>query len=146
MKERIEAAIKTAIYGSIAAAAGVAAFAFGAIALFFWTQQHYDTVVAAAAVGGLFLLVALIGLAALLVARHRAAKEKEAESERPVPQWLSEPATILAAVQIARTIGLGRLVPVILLGAVAAGFVLNPSASKRASRQRASSPEGRRAA
>ena len=41
MKGRIEVAIKTVVYGCIAAAAGVTAFAFACIALFFWAQQRY---------------------------------------------------------------------------------------------------------
>src|SRR6185369_10062966 len=102
MKERIDAAIKTAIYGSIAAAAGVAAFAFLAIALFFWAQQRYDTIVAAGALGGLFLFVVLVALISLFVARRRARKAALVESS--VPPWLTEPATILAALQVARTV------------------------------------------
>ena len=129
MKERIDAAIKTAIYGSIAAAAGVAAFLFLAIALFFWAQQRYDTIVAAGAVGGLFLIVMLVALVSLAVSRRRAAKAQPVESGPPA--WLTEPATIVAALQVVRTIGLGRLIPVALLGIVAAGFFGGSASNKR---------------
>ena len=129
MKERIEAAIKTAVYGSIAAAAGIAAFVFLAIALFFWTQQRYDTIVASGAVGGLFFAVMLIALIALFVGRRRAKKARPVENA--MPSWLMEPATLVAALQVVRTIGLGRLIPIALIGAVAAGFLSGGSSSKR---------------
>ena len=72
MKERIDAAVRAIVYGSIAAAAGVAAFLFLAIAAFFWAQQHYDTIIACGALGGLFLLVALIALFALAMRSEHA--------------------------------------------------------------------------
>jgi hypothetical protein len=142
MKERIEAAVKTAIYGSVAAAAGMAAFIFACIALFFWTQQHYDTIIAAAAVGGLFLLVMIVALIGMAVARRRAAKAEQEASQTPA--WLSDPAMILAGVQLIRTLGLGRLVPVLVIGAVAAGLIAG-SPKRRPERNRATSPERRAA-
>ena len=123
MKERIEAAIRTAILGSIAAAAGVVAFAFGAISLFFWTQQRYDTIVAGGALAGLFLLVALTALLTLAIMRRRARKARKAEEAaqaRAAPGWLADPANILIALQIARSIGFGRLIPIALIGAAGA--------------------------
>ena len=121
MKERIDAAVRAIVYGSIAAAAGVAAFLFLAIAAFFWTQQHYDTIVACGAAGGLFLLVALIALFALAISRRRAAKEKRESSPNAVPAWLADPAILLTAIQIVRSIKLGKLIPIALAGAAAFG-------------------------
>src|ERR1700730_7831812 len=108
MSKSIEAALRTAVYGSIAAAAGVAAFLFLVIATFLWAQQHYDTIVASGVAAGLFLLVAVIALTALAVSRRRAAKA-ETEAANAVPAWIADPATLLMAVQIARSIGLARL-------------------------------------
>jgi peptidoglycan/LPS O-acetylase OafA/YrhL len=143
MKERIEAAIKTAVYGSIAAAAGIAAFAFACIALFFWAQQHYDTIIAAAAVGGLFLVVALAALIAIAVARRRATRAEEQESQ--APPWLGDPAMILAGIQLVRTLGLGRLAPILVVGAIAAGLLLSGSTKRRPERSRTAAPERRAA-
>jgi hypothetical protein len=121
VKERIDAAVRAIVYGSIAAAAGIAAFLFLAIAAFFWTQQHFDTIAACGAVGGLFLLVALIALLALAISRRRAAKERRESSANAVPAWLADPAILITAAQIVRSIGVGRLIPIVLAGAAAFG-------------------------
>ncbi len=121
MKERIDAAVRAIVYGSIAAAAGMAAFLFLAIAAFLWTQQHYDTIIASGAVGGLFLLVVLIALFALAISRRRAAKAKRESSANAVPAWLADPAILLTVIQIVRSIKLGKLIPIALAGAAAFG-------------------------
>ena len=121
MKERIDAAVRAIVYGSIAAAAGMTAFLFLAIAAFFWTQQHYDTIIACGAVGGLFLLVALIALFALAISRRRAAKAKRESAANAVPTWLADPAILIAATQVVRSIGIGRLLSIVVAGATALG-------------------------
>ncbi len=124
MKDEINKVVTTIILGSIAASTAMVAFLFGVIAAFLWTQQHYDTITACGAVGGIFLAVALIALIWLGIARSRAAKRKareEAEAAAAAPAWLSDPATLLMAVQVARTVGLGRFVPYVLAGAAAFG-------------------------
>lgn len=125
MREQINAAIKTLIYGVIAASAGTVAFLFAVIAAFLWVQQRYDTIIASGVVGGMFLLVALIALISMSVARRRAVKrrareESEAAKAAP-PSWLADPAILLTSIQIARTIGLGKLIPLALAGLAAFG-------------------------
>ena len=150
MGKQIDAAIRTAVYGSIAAAAGVAAFFFLVIAAFLWTQQHYDTIVACGVGGGLFLLVALVALTALAISRRRAAiaakAEEEAASANTLPAWIADPATLLMALQIVRSVGLGRLVPLALAAITAfsaANLVKSPA---RTNKRRAEPNESKRAA
>ncbi len=127
MKEEINAIVKTIIFGTIAASAAAVAFLFGVIAAFLWVQQRYDTIVASGVVGGMFLAVALLALLSLAVARSRMAKRRmreEAEAANAAPalsSWLADPAIVLTAIQIARTIGLGRIIPLALAGAAAFG-------------------------
>jgi hypothetical protein len=121
VKERIDAAVRAIVYGSIAAAAGMAAFLLLAIAAFIWTQQHYDTIIACGAVGGLFLLVALIALLALAISRRRAAKVKRESAANAVPAWLADPAILIAATQVVRSVGVGRLLSIVVAGAAAFG-------------------------
>ncbi len=118
--------IKTLVYGGIAAAAGVAAFLFAVIAAFLWAQQRYDTIVASGVAAGLFLLVAVIALICLAVARDRAAKRKareKADAAAAAPSWLTDPSTLLAAVQIARTIGFDKVIPLAIAGLAAFGLM-----------------------
>jgi hypothetical protein len=146
---KIDAAIRTVVYGSIAAAAGVAAFLFLAIAAFLWTQQHYDTIVASGVAAGLFLLVALIALTVLAISRRRAMRaakvEEEAASASSLPAWLADPATLLMALQIVRSVGLGRLVP-LALAAITAFGAANLVKSPARANKRTEPSESKRAA
>lgn len=124
MKEQINTAIKTLVYGVIAASAGAVAFLFAVIAAFLWVQQHYDTIIASGVVGGMFLLVAVIALISLSVSRRRTARrqaQEAAEEARAAPSWLADPAILLTAFQIARSIGFGKIIPLALAGLAAFG-------------------------
>jgi hypothetical protein len=150
VRNAIDAAIRTAVYGSIAAAASVAAFFFLVIAAFLWTQQHYDTIVACGVGGGLFLLVALVALTVLAISRRHAMKaakaEQEAAATNTLPAWIADPATLLMALQIVRSVGLGRLVPLALAAITAFGAANLVKSPTRASKRRTESNESKRAA
>ncbi len=147
MKEQINSAIKTLVYGVIAASAGAVAFLFAVIAAFLWMQQRYDTIIASGVVGGMFLLVAVIALISLSVARRRAAKREAriaAEEARAAPSWLADPAILLTVFQIARSIGFGKIIPLALAGVAAFGTAGALGKSSGAKRQ--ASRETKRAA
>jgi hypothetical protein len=134
----------------IAAAAGMVAFLFAVVAAFLWFQQHYDAIVACGVVGGMFLLVAVISLTSLAIARRRVAQRKareEAEAANAAPNalssWLTDPAMMLTAFQIARSIGLGKIIPLAVAGLAAFGAASvfggrdkNRAAARRAARQK----------
>jgi hypothetical protein len=142
---KIDAAIRTVAYGGIAAAAGVAAFFFLVIAAFLWTQQRYDTIVACGVGASFFLLVAVAALTMLAISRRRAAKAEE-EAAHAVPAWLADPATLLMAVQIARSVGITRLLPIALAAIAAFGAAdLMKGRTPRTSKHR-TQPESKRAA
>ena len=147
MKEQINSAIKTLVYGVIAASAGAVAFLFAVIAAFLWVQQRYDTIIASGVVGGMFLLVAVIALISLSVARRRAAKRqarKRRKKPRAAPSWLADPAILLTVFQIARSIGFGKIIPLALAGVAAFGAAGALGKSSGAKRQ--ASRETKRAA
>ena len=137
MKEQINLIVRTMILGAIAAAAGMTAFLFAVVAAFLWTQQRYDAIVASGVVGGMFLLLAVIALTVLYVLRRRAEKRQErreaAAAASSPPSWLADPAVLVAGFQMARTIGLGKLIPIALAGIAAfgaAGIMGSRSAAK----------------
>lgn len=141
MKEQINTAIKTLVYGVIAACAGVVAFLFAVIAAFLWVQQRYDTIIASGVVGGMFLLVAVIALISLSVSRRRAARRlarEEAEEAKASPSWLADPAILLTAFQIARSIGFGKIIPLALAGIAAFGAASALGKGSQAKKQSAS--------
>ncbi len=145
MIKPLETALRTAVYGSMAAAAGIAAFLFFVIAAFLWTQQRYDTIVACGVGAGFFLLVAVVALVTLAISRRRVAKAEE-EAASAVPGWLADPAALLMAVQVARSIGLTRLLPLALAAIAAFGAAdLMKGRAPRTSKHR-TQPESKRAA
>lgn len=145
MSKQIDAAIRAVVYGSIAAAAGVAAFLFFVIAVFLWAQQRYDTIVACGAGAGLFLLVALGALGMLAISRRRAAKAKQ-EAANSVPAWLADPAMLLTAAQLVRTVGIARLLPLALAAVTAFGAADLLTGRARANKRRAHADDTKRAA
>lgn len=133
-KVRLDLTLKAMIAGAIVGFAGVAAFICGIVVLFLWVMQTYGTLQAWGAVAGLFGVIALLALIALLssgrkrrelakIAETRAAKA-EAERKKNEPEWWQNPAMLLTGLQIARTIGIKGLLPVVAVGAVAAGYFL----------------------
>lgn len=142
-KVRLDLTLKAIIAGAIVGFAGIAAFICSVVVLFLWVLQTYGTLEAWATVAVLFGAIALLALIALLssgrkrrelarLAEQRAAKA-EAERKKSEPEWWQNPAMLLTGLQIARTLGVRGLLPVVAVGAVAAGYFL--------SRQRPDGPE-----
>ncbi len=133
-KVRLDLTLKAMIAGAIFAFAGVAAFASALVVLFLWTMQTYGVMHAWGAVAAVFGTIALIALIPLLAsgrkrrALARAAEQRiakaEAEKEQK-PDWWQDPAMLLTGLQIVRTLGVRRLLPILALGAVVAGFAMS---------------------
>lgn len=142
-KARLDLTLKALVAGAIVGFAGIAAFICGVVVLFLWVMQTYGTLQAWGTVAVLFGVIAVAGLIPLLgagrkrrelarLAEARAAKA-EAERKKNEPEWWQNPALLLTGVQVARTLGIKGLLPVVALGAVAAGYFLT--------RQKAGGPE-----
>jgi MFS family permease len=131
-KVRLDLTLKAMVAGAIMAFAGMAAFICGIVVMFLWIMQTYGTMQAWGAVAALFAFIALVAAIALMassskrrelarVTEARAAKA-EAEKKKNEPEWWQNPAALLTGLQIARTLGVKGLLPVIAIGAVAAGY------------------------
>lgn len=136
-KVRLDLTLKAVVAGAIFAFAGMAAFICGLVILFLWTQQTYGVMQAWGAVAAVFGAVALIALIPLLSsgrkrrALARAAERRVAEAEADrnrKPDWWQDPAMMLTGLQIARTIGIRRLLPILAIGAVVAGVAISRQA------------------
>jgi hypothetical protein len=110
------------VWIAIVAFAALMTFVFLCVAAYNWLAVQISTVIAGLIMAGIFLLIAIIGLivSALLRkrARERAILERTARAH--APSWLADPRILAAAVQIGREIGWQRIVPVALLGFMAA--------------------------
>ena len=131
LKLRLDLTMRAVVAGATFAFAGMAAFMCGLVILFLWTMQNYGVLEAWGAVATLFGVLALVALVPLLTsgrkrrALARAAARRAAEAERAKPEWWQDPAMMLTGLQIARTIGIKRLLPILAIGAVVAGVAIS---------------------
>jgi cytochrome c biogenesis protein CcdA len=125
VRDRFDGAVKTVACAAAAAAAGVASLFFFLVALFLWTQQHYGTIAATLVLAIVFLFAAMAALTIAWVVRQRSA-ERQQRVRKSSPQWWADPAIIAAALEVFKTIGSKRLIPV-LLGAFVVGTLLSRS-------------------
>jgi len=110
------------IWFAIIALAGLTAFAFLCVAAYDWLSLQTSSVVAGLIMAGLFALIAMIGIIVCALARRRARERAilERTARAHAPSWLLDPRILAAAVQIGREIGWQRIVPVAVMGFMAA--------------------------
>lgn len=131
LKLKLDLTLRSIVFGAVAAAALSAAAVCGAVVLFLWVSQTYGVMEAWAALGSAFLAVSLLTLIAMTVSRGNSRRRIRnqrtlAESEPGgIPKMLQDPAMILTGLQLLRIIGIRRILPLLLVGGVAAGFLLN---------------------
>jgi hypothetical protein len=107
---------------ALGALAALAAWVFLCVAGYAWFAAQFGAVFAGLIMAGIFLLIALIAAVICAVARRRARERAilERAARAKAPSWLLDPKLVAAAVQAGRTLGWQRLVPVVLLGFIAA--------------------------
>jgi hypothetical protein len=111
------------IWAAVVILAALTAFAFLCVAGHDWFAIHFGSVFAALIMTGIFVLIAIIaavvGATARRRARERAILERAARAHAP-SSWLLDPKILATAVQVGRTIGWQRIVPIALVGVMAA--------------------------
>ncbi len=116
------------VWLAIVVGALVTAFIFLCVAGYDWLSVQFGSVYAGLIMAGVFLLIALIGLIVTAVsrrrARERAALERAARAEAS-SSWLLDPQILGMAMQVGRTLGWRRVIPVALLGFHAAQWMWN---------------------
>lgn len=113
------------IWSAIAAFALLVVFAFLCVTGYAWLSVQLGPVFGALAVAGVFLLIALFGIALCAISRRqakqRAILERAATAQGPLK--LLDPKVLHVALQAARSLGWRRVVPVALLGFLVAQWV-----------------------
>lgn len=126
LRAKVDGALKLAVAGSILAFAAVAAFVSLVVALFLWTQQNYGLLEAWVVLGGLFALIAVGSAIALLTMRR--GRTRSARQRRDQPGFnrvLQDPEVIVAGLQVVRQLSARGLLPLLIVGAVAGGLMMN---------------------
>lgn len=110
------------VWLAIVAVASLAAFVFLCVAAYAWLSTLFGSVFAGLIAAGFFIVVAaiagMLGALARRRARERAILERAARAH--AGSWLLDPKLLATAMQVGRTLGWQRLLPVALLGFIAA--------------------------
>ena len=125
IRAKIRVSIASLIWGGIAAAAGVAGLLFLSVGGFLWLSQRYDPITACLVLGIAYVLLAAIALTVVASVRNR--RPRAAPPPVAQTQWWADPVAIVTALQLVRAIGITRLLPIAVLGAVVAGFAMERS-------------------
>lgn len=106
----------------VAAFAALTAFAFLCVAAYAWLAAHYGSVYAGLIVAAFFILVAIIAVVIAALTRRRVRERAilERAAHAHAGSWLLDPRILGTAMQIGPSLGWQRLVPIALLGFLAA--------------------------
>src|ERR1700730_16565416 len=121
----------------VVALAALTAFAFLCVAAYDWLALQMSSVYAGLVMAAVFVLIAVIGLVICLLARRpgrgagilgrapprQRARERailERAARAHAPSWLLDPKILATAVQVGRSLGWQRVIPLALVGIMAA--------------------------
>jgi uncharacterized membrane protein len=113
------------VWTAIVLLAALTAFAFLCVAGCVWLSLQVGPVFASLIMAGIFALIALIAVLIAIVSRRRA-KERailERAARAQGASWLLDPKILGVAVEAGRALGWQRIIPVALLGFLAAQWV-----------------------
>jgi heme/copper-type cytochrome/quinol oxidase subunit 2 len=122
----------------VAVLAALTAFAFLTVAGYDWFAIQFGSVFAALLMTGIFLLIAVIAAVSAVAARNSAKQRAivERAAHANAGSWLLDPKIVGAAVQVGRSIGWQRVLPVALLGFMAAQWAREYRHEKSAEQNR----------
>ncbi|QUS41426.1 hypothetical protein RPMA_23210 [Tardiphaga alba] len=117
----------------LAGLTGLIAIGFGCAAIFIAMLQTYGAIAACLTIAGIFLVLAGI-IAQIYVSKQKRARERAAAAARAAARAaasapLIDPMMVATGIQVARAVGLKKLVPLLALVGVAVGYMANRNAS-----------------
>jgi hypothetical protein len=110
------------VWLGVVALAAVTAFVFLCITAYVWLALQIGGVYAGLVMAGLFVLVAAVGLLVGSLLRRRARERAilERAARAHAPSWLLDPRLLATALQVGRSVGWQRIIPVAIVGFMAA--------------------------
>lgn len=118
---------------AIAGFAGFIALCFACAAVFIAMLQNHGAIAACLTIAGIFVVIA--GIFGVIYtqkqkrARERAAAAARAAARAAASAPLIDPMMVATGIQVARAVGLKKLVPLLALVGVAVGYMANRNAS-----------------
>lgn len=123
LKESAGNAVRLASVAAVAAVAGSITLVFLCAAAFVFVLQNYGLIEACLAGAAIFFLIAVIAVAIYAI-RRNAIKKRAAQKTRATAQnFLADPMVVAAGLQLARTVGIKKLIPILAIGGLALGLL-----------------------
>lgn len=126
IKDSTRTALQLSSLAVVIAIASFIAVAFLCAAGFIAVLKAYGPVSACLAGAAVFFIVAMIGVATYAIRKSRAAKRAAERHERQRPAAyaaLADPTVMAMGLQVARTVGMKRLIPLLAIGGIALGLL-----------------------
>jgi hypothetical protein len=110
------------VWLAILAVAALMAFIFLCVTGYAWLSNHLGNTLGALIMTGLFVVIAVVGAIGCRVARRRTIERAilARAARAHAPSWLLDPRLLSVGMQAGRALGWQRLVPIALLGFMAA--------------------------
>ena len=119
------------VWAAVVAVASLGAFVFLCVAGYTWLSLRFDSTLAGLIMAGIFAVAALLAaLICMLIrqrVRERAILARAARAHSP--SWLLDPKILATAVQVGRSLGWQRVIPLALVGIMAAQWARERRAS-----------------
>jgi hypothetical protein len=109
-------------WAAAAALALLAALAFLSLTAFIWLTELYGALVAAAIMSGAFLALAIVAALVAVLIRRRTARRAQRMLAAQPPGPRLDPRIIPIALEISRILGWKKIVPIAIVGILAAGI------------------------
>jgi len=124
---RLEALVKSGVWGAIAIIGLIVALLFAGAAVFVLAQAEYGTIRTLLGFAGAFLAIALFAAIGLAVTRWSAERKTRAAlaSAPALPSWLLDPRLLAAGLDFGKTLGGRRTIAIGLVGAFLVGLWLS---------------------
>jgi uncharacterized membrane protein YqjE len=123
LKESAGNAVRLASVAAVAVVAGSITMVFLCAAAFVFVLQNYGLIEACLAGAAIFFLIAIIAVAIYAI-RRNAMKKRAAQKTRATAQnFLADPMVVAAGLQLARTVGIKKLIPILAIGGLALGLL-----------------------
>ena len=110
------------VWLAIVAFAALTAFVFLCVAAYDWLALQIGSVQAGLVMAAIFVVIAIVGSIICLLARRRARERAilERAARAHAPSWLLDPKILATAVQVGRSLGWQRAIPLALVAIMAA--------------------------
>lgn len=115
---------------SLAAAAAIALFvttAFLCAAVFILVLERYGPVEACFSGAAIFFAVTLIAVGSYMLRKRQIKQRAQAAAKSAAQTMLADPMVVAAGLQLVRTIGIKKLIPLLAVAGLALGLMANRS-------------------